>query len=671
MLTFVGLLLMGGMNAWAQDQTLIDFTLVSGDGYVSGDVATIEGCGSITFKTGNHETKNSVYGAKLDGGATSKYVKVELVTPLKAGDVIKIREFTSGTPSNDTSAGIDLRDATNSNSVTILYRKASAAKTLETVSYTVSPSDGIDGNKSFYIARGTSSSIYFNGVTITRPATLESGYNVTTSVNPIGAGTITQTPAGISFEEGTEIAFSATANAGYTFQNKWTVNGTEYEGSTYTIESLSSDVTVTAYFVKNPVLTFAKPEGIYCIGSAFPKDVNNVAAGAKYTLPENYMYYKEGYTMTGWEIDGTTYVCGAEYTVANDATLTPVFTKNTISLEGRKSEVTVSYDFDKTKNGGHVINCQSKTDKYIATAKVDGETIDVMFDVDATKGKANSQDRANDLQVNGGTIFYFPVVKGSVITITASNNFNASTTFNGVAGDFSTSKKVVYTATEAGNVKVVDGGSAKYYKTLSITYPLCYTLNMVAKDETTNYDTYSLSLGYDAVIPEGVTAYTGKLSKDGEGNDVLNMTEITSGVIPAETGVVVKASEAADFVKAETAAAAIEDNDLKPVLVATATSEIDAEGGSVLTFGVKNGEFGFRQPAGTTIKANRVYLILPASINPSKGIGMVFGGESTGISEVKTNTEAADAPMYNLAGQRVAAGTKGLLIKNGKKYIVK
>lgn len=42
----------------------------------------------------------------------------------------------------------------------------------------------------------------------------------------------------------------------------------------------------------------------------------------------------------------------------------------------------------------------------------------------------------------------------------------------------------------------------------------------------------------------------------------------------------------------------------------------------------------------------------------------------TGINSVIAS-DAANAPVYNMAGQRVSANTKGLIIKNGKKYFVK
>ena len=43
----------------------------------------------------------------------------------------------------------------------------------------------------------------------------------------------------------------------------------------------------------------------------------------------------------------------------------------------------------------------------------------------------------------------------------------------------------------------------------------------------------------------------------------------------------------------------------------------------------------------------------------------------TGINNITTEATDADAPAYNLSGQRVGKNAKGVLIKNGKKYVVK
>ena len=62
----------------------------------------------------------------------------------------------------------------------------------------------------------------------------------------------------------------------------------------------------------------------------------------------------------------------------------------------------------------------------------------------------------------------------------------------------------------------------------------------------------------------------------------------------------------------------------------------------VLAAGTKLGFFGFKFAAGTP----------------------------TGITNVNAAV-AADAPVYNLAGQKVAASYKGIVIKNGKKFLNK
>lgn len=46
-------------------------------------------------------------------------------------------------------------------------------------------------------------------------------------------------------------------------------------------------------------------------------------------------------------------------------------------------------------------------------------------------------------------------------------------------------------------------------------------------------------------------------------------------------------------------------------------------------------------------------------------------GEETGITEIAATSSDVNAPVYNLAGQRVAANVKGILIQNGKKFINK
>ena len=74
----------------------------------------------------------------------------------------------------------------------------------------------------------------------------------------------------------------------------------------------------------------------------------------------------------------------------------------------------------------------------------------------------------------------------------------------------------------------------------------------------------------------------------------------------------------------------------------------------------------------SAIPAKRCYL----EVNGTSAKAAFFSlgtnfGETTGISSVENKVEKADAPVYNLAGQLVGKDYKGLVIKNGKKFVIK
>ena len=480
----------------------------------------------------------------------------------------------------------------------------------------------------------------------------ETLYAITTSVSPAGAGVVNQNPAGEKIAAGKDITFSAVANSGYTFLKKWTVDGQEKEGETYTVKGLSADVNVVAQFVKNPVITFAKPEDVYCINRAFPKDVVTIENGSTYILPNNYMYYKEGYTMTGWTVSGVngTQACGTEITVPGDITLTPVFTANNVSLDTRKNEVTITYDFNPKTNGGRLIDTEGNADKFITTAEIDGETIDVVLEIDAKTGKVNNVSAtAENAQVNAGAVFTIPVAEGSVITISGSVDFS-TTTFNGEMGTMK-EKIVTYTAKEAGNVKVVAGESNMWYNYISVTYP-ALAVAMTITDA--GYATFSNES--EVEIPAGVVAYYASANSE----STVTLTEITDGHIPAKTGVVI-AGEAGTYYATKTATnASLEGTNL---LKAQLTTGEPTEEGTYYTLAAG---LVFMKSSGGELAAGKAYLVLPAAAS-ARELSVVFG-EATGISEV-VETADANAAVYNLNGVRVNNPSKGLYIVNGKKVV--
>lgn len=66
-------------------------------------------------------------------------------------------------------------------------------------------------------------------------------------------------------------------------------------------------------------------------------------------------------------------------------------------------------------------------------------------------------------------------------------------------------------------------------------------------------------------------------------------------------------------------------------------------------------------------KANETYYIFCKSTQV--GFGGVEFTASTGITEISNAQLDVNAPVYNLAGQRVDMNAKGILIQNGKKFI--
>ena len=70
------------------------------------------------------------------------------------------------------------------------------------------------------------------------------------------------------------------------------------------------------------------------------------------------------------------------------------------------------------------------------------------------------------------------------------------------------------------------------------------------------------------------------------------------------------------------------------------------------------------------VEANKTYMMLTPD-NQLGLYGFAFYFDSAGIENVKSLSKNTNAPIYNLAGQKVAKDFKGIVIQNGKKFVVK
>ena len=163
----------------------------------------------------------------------------------------------------------------------------------------------------------------------------------------------------------------------------------------------------------------------------------------------------------------------------------------------------------------------------------------------------------------------------------------------------------------------------------------------------------------------GLKAYAVKLN---EAKDGVEFTEIP-GVVPAGVAVLLKGEADTEYALDKATGWSSVVTDLKASDGTSATSgaatlyALSTVDGLTAFYPVKKD---------SKIPAKRCYLEVKGTSAKAAffSLGTNFG-ETTGISSVENKVEKADAPVYNLAGQLVGKDYKGLVIKNGKKFVIK
>lgn len=181
----------------------------------------------------------------------------------------------------------------------------------------------------------------------------------------------------------------------------------------------------------------------------------------------------------------------------------------------------------------------------------------------------------------------------------------------------------------------------------------------------------TLILPYEANIPDGITAYTLTYTS----GSAATATEITTGVLPANTPVLLNAETASTnyyFTSTGTVPDAAPTELKKGAMTGVYSTGYVPANSYVLQNGADGLGF-YKVTADNTISigAYRAYLT-PGQNAEAPMISIVFNDDmTTGIGNITSAPSKDEGVAYNLAGQRVANGYKGLVIKNGKKYIIK
>lgn len=259
----------------------------------------------------------------------------------------------------------------------------------------------------------------------------------------------------------------------------------------------------------------------------------------------------------------------------------------------------------------------------------------------------------NELRVYGNTKFSFSVPEGYVITNIDLGVYGSMTCD---CGNLNSSKWTGYEQTVT-----FTANKTKYLKKITVKY--------IAKESvtpTTNgYATFACS--YPVNYSEnGLEAYTIKVDED---NQKVAYTEFT-GVVPAGKAVLVCGTEGQKYelTPATEKADAAFTTDLK-----VSDGTVKSDGTNFYGFTTKDGVSGFVCVAkDVAVPQGKGYLQLTGNTAAAPVFYSInIGGGTTGIGQVEVEKAAENGAIYNLAGQRVDASYKGVVIKNGKKYVNK
>lgn len=176
------------------------------------------------------------------------------------------------------------------------------------------------------------------------------------------------------------------------------------------------------------------------------------------------------------------------------------------------------------------------------------------------------------------------------------------------------------------------------------------------------------------LLPEGVTAYAVKSNNDGR----AQLVKVAEGgqVIPGGQGYLLSTANKNGFYLTPSDGEAVAAPAENLLMGSDEAQTFDKAGYKYYILGKSGEDYGFYWQKGTNGKsvnnaAHKAFLRVPAS-SGAKFLSFTFGEETTGINGITaSDAEQNGTALYNLAGQRVAKGYKGLVIKNGKKYLVK
>lgn len=267
------------------------------------------------------------------------------------------------------------------------------------------------------------------------------------------------------------------------------------------------------------------------------------------------------------------------------------------------------------------------------------------------------------MKSNAGILITPTIKSANGFTIKVTTNSNKTVTMSGENSESSTlSGNVASLTTTSTSTKITingnSGGTSYITKIEIIPTDVTVTIG------TSKYGSYCSSFALNFSKTD-VKAYKAKVD---EGKVVLTLVNY----VPANEGVILYCETPGDYdIPVVASASAVTENELIGVTSRTLV-EWGTGGDGKYNYILQQGAFK-KATDGGYLKANRAYLHTTYNVTSpgAHDLEMVFDGDVTGIKNLTTTLSQGEGVAYNLAGQRVNANHKGLVIVNGKKYLNK
>lgn len=347
------------------------------------------------------------------------------------------------------------------------------------------------------------------------------------------------------------------------------------------------------------------------------------------------------------------------YTVSGKVTYRKAALANaTVSLTRNDKTITAttdaegSYKFNEV-NADTNYALSVKADKfadYTATDSVVFATDSVLNDIEMVR---------QTVSVSGNITWQETAVSGAEVTLKGVKTFTTTTDeaghyeINDVEPDNNYELTVAAndfeTYTEKDSIAVADTLKDKNIEltatTVALTVPASGRI------------TFSSERAIDFSKTEGIKAYVITNVEDG----YVTLKEVTS--VPAHTGVYIEATEGNYDLAPVAKAADVEKN----LLVATDADYtiVDADLGKVWALTEDGSITAFTSKVNTTIAKGQAYL----KADSDKDIIYIY--KTDGVNAIRLDNTDDNTSKYNLGGQKIVKGYKGIIILNGKKVVKK